>query len=49
MPPKFERCVSDVKAKGGAKNPYAICRAQLGTDKQIRAGTKPSRPGKGKK
>jgi hypothetical protein len=25
MPKKFDRCVKKVKAKGGAKNPYAVC------------------------
>lgn len=27
---KFERCVSDVKAKGSADNPYAVCHSSLG-------------------
>ena len=26
---KFERCVKDVKRKGGAKNPWAVCHAAL--------------------
>jgi len=26
-PPKFDRCVKDVKAKGGAVSPYAVCTA----------------------
>jgi len=27
---KFDRCVTKVKSKGGAKNPYAICNATMG-------------------
>ena len=27
---KFDRCVTKVKSKGGAKNPYAICNASMG-------------------
>ena len=37
MPAKLERCVADVKAKGKAVNPWAVCRSVLGTDAQIRA------------
>jgi len=40
MPAIFDRCVRDVKAKGGAKNAYAICRASLGSDKEIMAKAK---------
>lgn len=36
MPKAFERCVRKVKAKGKVKNPYAVCRSAMGTDKQIR-------------
>lgn len=36
MPAAFDRCVQQVRAKGGGKNPYAVCRASLGTDAQIR-------------
>ncbi len=34
-PAKFDRCVADVKAKGTAVNPYAVCHAALkkGADK----------------
>ena len=46
MPAKFDRCVADVKAKGKIKNPFAICRASLGSDKQIRAHAKAKRLGK---
>ena len=28
MPAAFERCVKKVKAKGGVKNPYAVCNAR---------------------
>lgn len=27
---KFDRCLTKVKRKGGAKNPYAICNASMG-------------------
>jgi|TARA_Y100000296_G_scaffold75055_1_gene94287 hypothetical protein len=37
MPREFERCVRKVKAKGGVKNAYAVCRASMGTDAQIKA------------
>jgi hypothetical protein len=37
---KFDRCVTKVKCKGGAKNPYAICNASM--------GGKPKSNGKGK-
>ena len=36
MPAKFDRCVEAVKEKGKAKNPYAVCRATLGSDADIR-------------
>ncbi len=29
---KFDRCVADVKEKGGVDNPYVICQASLGAD-----------------
>lgn len=29
MPEKFDRCVRKVKAKGGARNPYAVCNAAM--------------------
>lgn len=28
-PAKFDRCVKQVKAKGGVDNPYAVCNASL--------------------
>lgn len=37
MPAKLDRCVTAVKRKGKVSNPYAVCRAQLGSNKQIRA------------
>lgn len=36
MPAKFDRCVKKVKARGGVDNPYAVCRASLGSDEDIR-------------
>jgi hypothetical protein len=32
-PAKLDRCVSHVKAKGGADNPWAVCQASLGRGK----------------
>ena len=29
MPEKLDRCVADVKAKGGVDNPWAVCNASL--------------------
>lgn len=29
MPAKLDRCVKDVKAKGGADNPWAVCNASI--------------------
>lgn len=32
MPEKLDRCVADVKAKGGADNPWAVCNASIGKE-----------------
>ena len=32
MPAKLDRCVSDVKAKGDADNPWAVCNASIGKE-----------------
>lgn len=45
MPRQFDRCVKKVKAKGGVKNAYAICRASIGTDKEIMARSKKKKKG----
>jgi hypothetical protein len=37
---KFERCVLDTKAKGGAVNPYAVCRANLRRSHGLSVGSK---------
>jgi hypothetical protein len=29
MPEQFDRCVRKVKAKGGVRNPHAVCRESL--------------------
>lgn len=41
MPAKLEKCVTDVKAKGGkgAKNPFAICTASLQKSGYLKPGT----------
>lgn len=36
MPKELDSCVKQVKKKKKKGNAYAICRAALGTDKQIR-------------
>ena len=33
MPEKLDRCVADVKAKGGVDNPWAVCKASTGESK----------------
>lgn len=43
MPREFDSCVRQVKAKGRVSNAYAVCRASLGSDRQIRAKRKRSR------
>jgi hypothetical protein len=40
MPAAYDRCVKKVKAKGKVTNPFAVCRASMGTDKQIAAREK---------
>ena len=43
MPRELESCVQQVRAKGKAKNPYAVCRASMGTNAEIRARRKKTR------
>ena len=43
MPRELEKCVRKVRARGKAKNPYAVCRASMGTDAAIRARRKKTR------
>lgn len=33
---KFDRAVSKVKRKGGAKNPYAVVNAKVGRKRKVR-------------
>jgi hypothetical protein len=40
MPKELESCVSKVKAKGKARNAWAVCRASMGSDKDIAARRK---------
>lgn len=44
MPKKLDRCVRKVKARSRARslkvNPWAVCRASLGSDKRIKARAK---------
>ena len=37
---KFDRCVTKVKQKGGAKNPYAICNASMGGKSKSKSNDK---------
>lgn len=48
MPRELDSCVRKVKRKGGVRNPHAVCRSSLGTDKQIKARrkAKPRKPRK---
>jgi len=32
LPAKLDRCVDDIKAKGGADNPWAVCNASIGKE-----------------
>ncbi len=34
MPAKLDRCVDDLKAKGGVDNPYAVCNTSIGKTKE---------------
>ena len=43
MPQELESCVRQVKAKSKTDNPYAVCRASMGTDAEIRARRKKTR------
>ncbi len=43
MPRELDSCVRQVRAKGKADNPYAVCRASTGTDAEIRARRKKSK------
>ena len=43
MPREIESCVRQVRGKGKAKNPYAVCRASMGTNAEIAARRKKSR------
>jgi len=36
VPDKLDRCVSDVKAKGGVDNPWAVCNASIGKETKIK-------------
>lgn len=35
MPEKLDRCVADVKAKGGVDNPWAVCNASIGKETKV--------------
>lgn len=46
MPASFDRCVKQVKAKGKVTNPYAVCRASMGSDEDIKKREAAKRKGK---
>ena len=48
MPAAYDRCVEKVKSKGKVKNPFAVCRASMGSDAEIKARRK-RKTRKGKK
>ena len=37
MPRELDSCVRQVKARGGVRNAYAVCRGALGSDAQIKS------------
>lgn len=37
MPVEFDKLVNEIKAKGGADNPFAVARSVLGSNAQIAA------------
>jgi hypothetical protein len=41
MPAKFDKMVKAIKKSGSAVNPFAVARAKLGSNADIRAGRKP--------
>ena len=41
MPAKLDRCVADVKAKGGVDNPWAVCNASIGKEQKAKTDEKP--------
>ena len=47
MPLAFDRCVKKVRRMGKVTNPYAVCRASMGTDEEI--AMKGKKKGKKKK
>lgn len=40
MPKEFDSCVEQVKGQKGVRNPFAVCRGSLGSDKDIKARRK---------
>ncbi len=32
MPEKLDRCVADLKAKGGVESPWAVCKSSIGKE-----------------
>ena len=43
MPAAYDRCVKKIKAKGKVRNAYAVCRASMGSDEEIRKRAKRKR------
>ncbi len=46
MPEKLDRCVADLKAKGGADNPWAVCNASIGKEKNNKEDKTSEKPHK---
>lgn len=40
MPASFDRCVKSVMKDGKVSNPYAVCRASMGSDEEIKSRMK---------
>ena len=36
MPAKLDRCVDDLKNKGGVDNPWAVCNASIGKENETK-------------
>ena len=42
MPAKLDKCVDDIKAKGGVDNPWAVCNASIGKETKEQSHNVPS-------
>jgi len=42
VPAKLDKCVDDIKAKGGVDNPWAVCNASIGKEAKEQSHNVPS-------